>query len=41
MKGEIELTFEGINQNGETLKRNSIQRLRTGDYFGEISFFTE
>ncbi|CAK56672.1 unnamed protein product (macronuclear) [Paramecium tetraurelia] len=39
-KGEVEIVFEGTNQNGDVLQRNSLQWLKAGDYFGEISFIT-
>ncbi|CAD8120889.1 unnamed protein product [Paramecium sonneborni] len=39
-KGEVEIIFEGINQNGDVQQKNSLQWLKTGDYFGEISFIT-
>ncbi|CAD8096313.1 unnamed protein product [Paramecium primaurelia] len=39
-KGEVEIIFEGINQNGDVQQRNSLQWLKAGDYFGEISFIT-
>ncbi|CAD8065068.1 unnamed protein product [Paramecium sonneborni] len=39
-KGEIELIFEGMNSLNDRVKKNSLKFLTTGDFFGELSFFT-
>lgn len=39
-KGDIEIVFEGVNNIGERVKKNTLANLQSGELFGELAFFT-